>query len=214
MGTEQEYLRDPVAIERHSQEIARQQCDLSAFSQQEAELVLRIVQSCADVTLAKEVRFVCDPIAAGLRALRRRTSVLCDVEMVKCALLSAAPKEPLCFIKDQAVRELARSRGHTRAMEAVSKWLPRLPGAVVVIGNAPTALFRLLELLRNGSPQPALVIAMPLGFVGAAEAKEALLRDARKWRLPCITLTGLRGGSAPAAATYRALAQLARRDLP
>jgi precorrin-8X/cobalt-precorrin-8 methylmutase len=155
-----------------------------------------------------ELYFSLGAVTAGLEALRRGATVLCDVEMVRYGLSRRYLQgDVLCFVN--AEPEQANQRGETRSMRALSHWSKHLAGSIVVIGNAPTALFRLLEMLYAGAPRPALIIAMPVGFIGAQEAKQALIEHAPDiLNIPCVTLQGRRGGSALTAATLNALARL------
>jgi precorrin-8X/cobalt-precorrin-8 methylmutase len=152
------------------------------------------------------MRFSAAACEAGQQALRRDCAILCDVEMVRHGITRRMREtEPLCFLNDERVPPLARARGETRSMAALDLWQPHLAGSLVLIGNAPTALFRLLEMLEAGANKPALVIAMPVGFVGAAESKQALWDAHQRLGVECITLLGRQGGSAVTAASCNAL---------
>ena len=201
-----DYIQDPVAIEQKSFQLIRELTDLSAFDATEQQVVMRIVHSLGLVHLAQQVRFSAKACAAGMAALASNNAILCDVEMVKQGItkrMISAP--PLCFLNHPEVAELAKSRGETRTMAALELWRPHLAGSVVVIGNAPTALFRLLEMLQQGAPTPALIIGMPVGFVGAAESKQALWQLHQDLGIECITLLGREGGSAVSSASCNAL---------
>ncbi len=147
-------------------------------------------------------------VTAGRRALRAGAAVLTDVEMVRHGIIRArlpAANPVLCTLHDEGIKESALDQGTTRSAAAVDLWGDALGGAVVAIGNAPTALFRLLELMAEGADPPALILGFPVGFIGAAESKESLIENAKD--VPFITLRGRRGGSAMAAAAVNALAE-------
>ncbi|MCE0557437.1 precorrin-8X methylmutase [Motilimonas sp. E26] len=201
-----DYIQDPVAIEQKSFQLIRELTDLSAFDATEQQVVMRIVHSLGLVHLAPQVRFSAKACVAGMAALASNNAILCDVEMVKQGITKRMISEPpLCFLNHPEVAELAKLRGETRTMAALELWRPHLTGSVVVIGNAPTALFRLLEMLQQGAPKPALIIGMPVGFVGAAESKQALWHLHQDLGIECITLLGREGGSAVSSASCNAL---------
>jgi len=201
-----DYQADPKAIEQESFRQIRELTDLSSYSLPEQQVVMRIVHSLGMPELAEQVFFSQQACQKGCEALAENKPILCDVEMVKQGLtkrmLSA---EPLCFLNDPRVPELAKAKGDTRSMAALEFWQPYLEGSVVVIGNAPTALFRLMEMLQAGCPKPALIIGMPVGFVGAAESKQALWDLHQDLGIECITLLGRQGGSAVSSASCNAL---------
>lgn len=200
------YIADPVEIEQQSFKQIRQLTDLSAFDRQQQQVVMRVVHSLGMPSLAEQVRFSEDACQAGMRALANNKPILCDVEMVKQGVTKRMISEPpACYLNDPAAAELAKVRGETRSMAAVELWRSQLKDAVVLIGNAPTALFRLLEMLEQGADKPALIIGMPVGFIGAAESKQALWDCHRQLGINCITLLGREGGSAVTAATCNAL---------
>jgi len=200
------YQADPKAIEHESFRQIRELTNLTNFSHQEQQVVMRIVHSVGLPEVSEQVFFSQQACQSGCAALAKNSSILCDVEMVKQGLtkrmLSA---EPLCFLNDARVPELAKSRGDTRSMAALDFWQPHLEGSIVIIGNAPTALFRLLEMIQAGCPKPALIIGMPVGFVGAAESKQALWEHHKDLGIDCITLLGRQGGSAVSSASCNAL---------
>ncbi len=205
-----EYLRNPAEIERLSFQRIRAETDLSAFDDDQAQVVMRLVHTCGDPQLAQSLRFGGDAIGTGRRAIETRSAILCDVEMVRQGISRRYCDGPLhCFLNADGVAEAARQRGETRTMAGIERWPEHLEGAIAVIGNAPTALYRLLELLEQGAPHPALVVAMPVGFVGAEESRQALTELAPRMDLPFITLSGRRGGSALAAAAVNALTRMA-----
>jgi precorrin isomerase len=207
----QDYLRDPDEITRRSFAIVRAECDLTALSPAQAELAVRLVHACGMTDIVADLAWGGDVVGAGAAALAAGAPVIADARMVAEGVTRGflpAGNEVLCAVHDPAIAELARAQETTRSAAAVELWRPRLAGAVVAIGNAPTALFRLLELLAEGAPRPAAILAFPVGFVGAAESKQALI-DAGLG-VPFVTLAGRRGGSALAAAAVNALALAAR----
>ncbi len=206
------YLRDPAEIERQSFIRIRELTDLDSFDADQEQVALRLIHTCGDPRIVEQLVFSPAATAAGLAAIRRKASVLCDVEMVRHGLNRHYLANAIhCFLNADGIRERAREQHQTRSMAALSLWSEHLSGSIVAIGNAPTALFRLLEMLDEGAPRPALIIAMPVGFVGAEESKEALVEYASEApQIPFITLLGWRGGSALTAATLNALARLVR----
>lgn len=206
------YLSDPVAIERKSFALIRAATDLSGFDEHGQQLVLRLVHTCGNPEVAGHVRISGGAIGIGMEALGADAAVLCDVEMVRQGLdRRGLERDPLCFLNDERSAALARANRETRSMSAVSLWAPHLAGAIAVIGNAPTALFRLMEMIESGAAAaPRLIIGMPVGFVGAAEAKSYLWRHYRDLGTACITIEGRTGGSALAAAAFNTLIRLQR----
>ena len=204
-----QYLQNPAEIERLSFARIRELTDLRRFDADQAQIAMRLVHTCGEPDIVDTLAFSPDAIASGLAAIQSQAALLCDVEMVRHGLSCRYVQGPAyCLLNDPQVPELAHARNETRTMAALSLWPPYLTDSLVVIGNAPTALFRLLEMLLDGAPRPALIVAMPVGFVGAAESKQALLEA--ELNIPWITLQGRRGGSALAVATVNALARLAR----
>ena len=200
------YIRDGAAIYAKSFAIIRREADLRAFDPAEEPVAVRIIHACGMVEAAADIRFTPGAVAAAKAALRGGAPVFCDVRMVADGVTRRrlpAGNEVVCTLNDPAVPALAARLGTTRTAAAVELWGDRLGGAVVAIGNAPTALFHLLELVARGAPAPAAVVGMPVGFVGAVESKEALLDFAR---VPALVVRGRRGGSAMAAAAVNALA--------
>ena len=201
-----DYEINPTAIERESFRIIRELADLDAFDATEQQVVMRIIHSLGMPEVSSSVRFSANACAAGIAALERDCPILCDVEMVKQGVTRRMRKTPpLCFLNDERVPALAKARGETRSMAAVELWQSQLSGSLVLIGNAPTALYRLLEMIAAGAARPALIIAMPVGFVGAAESKDLLWDTHQDLGVECITLTGRQGGSAVTAASCNAL---------
>jgi precorrin-8X/cobalt-precorrin-8 methylmutase len=201
-----DYEINPQAIEQQSFRQIRQLTELGGFDRQQQQVVMRVVHSLGLPHLAAQLRFSEQACAAGIAALANHCAILCDVEMVKQGITKRMiQREPLCFLNQPATVERAKASGETRSMAALASWGEHLAGAVVIIGNAPTALFRLLEMLEQGAPKPALVIGMPVGFVGAAESKQALWDCHQTLGIECITLLGREGGSAVSAASCNAL---------
>jgi precorrin-8X/cobalt-precorrin-8 methylmutase len=198
------YLRDPAAISRRSTALIRAEADLARFPRPLRPLALRLAQAAGDASILDHLAWSRGAFGAGTRALKAGAPVLVDATMVAAGISRErlpAASEVLCTLTDPAV---ARPRGRTRSAAAVELWRPYLAGAVVAIGNSPTALFRLLEIIAAEDTKPALILGFPVGFVGAGEAKRALAEFGRG--LSFVTLHGRRGGSALAAAAVNALA--------
>jgi precorrin-8X/cobalt-precorrin-8 methylmutase len=209
MSDRQAYLRDGAAIYQRSFAIIRAEADLSRFSAEEADIVVRMIHACGVVEAAADIMFGGNLVAAAGGALAAGAPILCDAEMVAHGITRArlpARNEVICTLNDPRVATLAKQHDTTRSAAAIDLWLDRLGGAVVAIGNAPTALFRLLDLIDNGAPRPTAILGIPVGFVGAAESKEALAANARR-NVPFLTVRGRMGGSAMTAAAANALAR-------
>lgn len=206
-----DYLRDPDEIERQSFVQIRQIADLSRFDADQQQVAMRLIHTSGDPGIVDDLQFSPGAVAAGLTALEKGGDVLCDIEMVSHGISKRYLHSPVhCFLNAPSVIDRARLARETRTMAAMSEWPAHLAGSIVVIGNAPTALFKLLDLLDEGAAHPALVIGMPVGFINAAESKQALWEVApTEFETPCITLLGRRGGSSLAAATLNALARMA-----
>jgi precorrin-8X/cobalt-precorrin-8 methylmutase len=203
-----DYLRDGAAIYERSFAIIRAEAELSRFAADEAEIAIRMIHACGQVEAAGFIEFAPGLVAAARGALARGAPILCDCEMVAHGVTRArlpAKNAVVCTLRDPSVPELAAKLGTTRSAAALELWRDRLDGAVVAIGNAPTALFRLLEMLEAGAPRPAAILGMPVGFVGAAESKEALAANALG--VPYLIVRGRIGGSAMTAAAVNALAR-------
>ena len=201
-----DYERDGRAIYERSFATIRREANLSRFSHQEAHVVVRMIHGCGMVELAQHVR--CAPAFAlvARQALLQGAPILCDAEMVERGITRRrlpANNRVICTLKDEATAPRAAQLATTRSAAAVEAWLPYLEGSLVVIGNAPTALFHLLELLDAGAPAPAAIIGVPVGFVGAAESKQALAEHPRQ--VPWLIVDGRLGGSAMAASAVNAL---------
>jgi precorrin-8X/cobalt-precorrin-8 methylmutase len=202
------YLRDGTAIYERSFAIIRAEADLSRFSAEEADVAVRMIHACGAVEAAQNIVFGPHFVAAARAALAGGAPILCDAQMVAHGITRArlpANNEVICTLRDPRVPALAEKLGTTRSAAALDLWVDRLAGSVVAIGNAPTALFRLLEIIDAGAPKPAAILGIPVGFVGAAEAKEALAADPRG--VPFLIVRGRIGGSAMAAAAVNALAR-------
>ena len=200
------YIRDPAEIYRQSFAAIRRETDLSRLDEDLTPVALRLVHACAMPEIVDDLAASPDAARAGGDALAGGAPILTDVEMVaRGVIANRLPQENdvICHLSDPSITNLAASQNTTRSAAAVTLWPDQLAGAVVAIGNAPTALFRLLEGLAEGWPAPALILGFPVGFIGAAESKEALIEGAHG--APYITLRGRRGGSALAAAAVNAL---------
>lgn len=201
-----DYIKDGAAIYAKSFAIIRSEADLARFSAEEERVAVRIIHACGMVEAAADILFSPGAVRAAKAALASGAPVLCDARMVADGVTRRrlpAGNEVVCTLPDPRVPGLAERLGTTRTAAAVELWRDRLAGAVVAIGNAPTALFHLLELIRAGGPRPAAIVGMPVGFVGAAESKEALLASGL---VPALVVRGRKGGSAMAAAAVNALA--------
>jgi precorrin-8X/cobalt-precorrin-8 methylmutase len=208
MAERPDYLRDGDAIYERSFAIIRAEADLARFSAEEADVAMRMIHACGMVEAAARIVFGGGVVGAARAALAAGVPVLCDSEMVAHGVTRARlPKgnEVICTLRDARTPALAEKLGTTRSAAALELWRERLGGAVVAIGNAPTALFRLLEMLDEGAPRPAAILGIPVGFVGAAESKEALA--AHPAGVPFIVVRGRMGGSAMTAAAVNALAR-------
>ncbi|KQT46213.1 precorrin isomerase [Aureimonas sp. Leaf454] len=202
-----DYLRDPAAIYAESFAAIRALADLGRVPDAARELAIRLVHACGMPDILDDLELSPGAVEAGRAALAAGRPVLCDAEMVAHGVIGRnlpADNAVICRLNDPAVALLAARLGTTRSAAQVDLWDDALEGAVVAIGNAPTALFRLLERLDAGAPRPAVILGLPVGFVGAAEAKAELARDARG--VPFVTVHGRRGGSALASAAVNALA--------
>jgi precorrin-8X/cobalt-precorrin-8 methylmutase len=202
------YLRDGTAIYERSFAIIRAEADLTRFSSEEAEIVVRMVHASGVVEAARHIVFGPNLIAAARGALAAGAPILCDAEMVAHGITRArlpARNEVICTLRDPRVPALAEKLGTTRSAAALDLWHDRLGDALVAIGNAPTALFRLLDLIDAGAPKPAAILGIPVGFVGAAESKDALAANSRA--VPFLVVRGRMGGSAMTAAAVNALAR-------
>ena len=200
------YLRDGAEIYSRSFAIIRAEADLARFAPEEESIAVRIIHACGQVEAASDLAFAPGAVLAARRALEAGAPIFCDANMVASGVTRArlpANNEVICTLSDPRVPALAAHLGTTRSAAALELWHDDIEGSVIAIGNAPTALFHLLERIAFGWPAPAAIIGMPVGFVGAAESKEALIDYGN---LPYLVMRGRRGGSAMTAATINALA--------
>jgi precorrin-8X/cobalt-precorrin-8 methylmutase len=200
------YIRDGAEIYRRSFAIIRAESDLARFSAAEEPVAVRIIHACGMTEVARDIALSPGFAEAARAALKAGAPIFCDSKMVANGITRArlpANNDVVCTLDDPSVPTLARKIGNTRSAAALDLWRDRLGGSIVAIGNAPTALFRLLEMLDEDAPQPAAIVGVPVGFVGAAESKEALAA----WNaVPWLIVRGRKGGSAMAVAAVNALA--------
>jgi len=202
-----DYTRDAAEIYRQSFAMIRDEADLARFPDDVSRVVVRLIHTCGQVDVAEHVAFTPGVADAAHRALAAGAPVLCDSSMVAAGITRSrlpADNEVVSLVADPRAADLAATMGSTRSAAGVDLWADRLGGAVVAIGNAPTALFRLLELLDEGAPVPAAVLGGPVGFVGSAQSKDELIERPRG--MDYLVVTGRRGGSAMAAAAVNAVA--------
>ncbi|MGD8354192.1 MAG: precorrin-8X methylmutase [Methyloceanibacter sp.] len=203
-----DYIRDGAAIYERSFSIIREESDLSRFTPEQAEIAVRMIHACGRVDAATFFEFSDDFVANARQALRDGAPIFCDAQMVAHGVTRArlpANNDVICTLRDQRTPELAEKLGTTRSAAALELWRDRLKGSVVAIGNAPTALFHLLEMMEHGAPRPAAILGIPVGFVGAAESKDALAEH--PYDVPWLIVRGRMGGSAMTAAALNALAR-------
>jgi precorrin-8X/cobalt-precorrin-8 methylmutase len=206
MVASRSYIRDGAEIYRNSFAIIRAEADLQRFKGRAEKVAVRIIHATGMIEIAGDISMSPDFAERAVVALENGAPILCDTQMVAHGITRSrlpAANQVVCTIGDAAVPELARTLGTTHSAAAMELWRPHMAGAVVAIGNAPTALFHLIEMIDRGAPPPAAVIGVPVGFVGAAESKEAL---ASCGLVPFLVVQGRKGGSAIAAATVNALA--------
>ncbi|PYC07855.1 precorrin-8X methylmutase [Pseudomonas sp. MB-090624] len=202
-----DYIRDGQEIYRNSFRIIREEARLERIPADLEKLAVRVIHACGMVEAIDGLQFSAGAGHAGREALRNGAPILCDAHMVAEGITRArlpVDNQVICTLRDPSVPDLAKEAGNTRSAVALELWRPHLEGSVVVIGNAPTALFYLLEMLDAGAPKPALILGFPVGFVGAAESKAMLAADSRG--VPFVIMQGRLGGSAMAAAAVNALA--------
>jgi precorrin-8X/cobalt-precorrin-8 methylmutase len=203
MGSD--YIRDGAEIYRRSFATIRAEADLARFPEDVSGVVVRMIHACGMVDLAADIGYSPDVVAKARAALDSGAAILCDAQMVASGITRSrlpADNDVICTLGDPRVPDIAARIGNTRSAAAIDLWLDRLGGGVVAIGNAPTTLFRLLDLIADGAPRPAAVIGVPVGFIGAAESKEALAES----DLEYIVVHGRRGGSAMAGSAVNAIA--------
>jgi precorrin-8X/cobalt-precorrin-8 methylmutase len=202
-----EYEKDGASIYRQSFATIRAEADLAGLPADVSQVAVRMIHACGMVDLVEDLVYSPGVVASARKALNAGAPILCDVRMVASGVTRKrlpADNEVICTLADPSVPELAQKMGNTRSAAAMELWLPHLEGAVVAVGNAPTSLFRLLEMIEAGAPRPAAVIGVPVGFIGAAESKQALAEHPSA--LEHLVVRGRRGGSAIAAAAINAIA--------
>ncbi|WP_142213678.1 precorrin-8X methylmutase [Streptomyces sp. SLBN-118] len=202
-----DYEKDGAAIYRQSFATIRAEADLAGLPADVSQVAVRMIHACGMVDLVRDLSFTADVVARAREALRGGAPILCDVAMVASGVTRKrlpAGNDVVCTLSDPSVPDLAAKLRTTRSAAALELWRDRLEGAVVAVGNAPTALFRLLEMIEEGAPRPAAVIGVPVGFIGAAESKDALAEHPSG--LDHLVVRGRRGGSAMAAAALNAIA--------
>jgi precorrin-8X/cobalt-precorrin-8 methylmutase len=205
---EYDYIRDGNAIYEASFAIIRSEADLSRFDAAEADMAVRMIHAAGSVDACRHFEFSPGFAAAGRAALAEGAPIFCDAEMVARGITAArlpAANDVICTLRDPQTADIAREIGNTRSAAALRLWGARMAGSVVAIGNAPTALFYLLEMLRDGAPKPAAIVGMPVGFVGATESKAALAEHS--YGVPYAIVRGRLGGSAMTAAAINSLAR-------
>lgn len=206
--TRHDYIRDGDAIYRKSFAIIREEADLSRFSKEDEDVAIRMIHACGLVEAAAHFEFSDGFTQKARAALQAGAPILCDAQMVAQGVTRArlpADNAVICTLRDSRTAELAKEMGNTRSAAALELWRPHLEGSIVAIGNAPTALFHLLDMIAEGAPHPAAIIGMPVGFVGAIESKDALAEN--RFGLSFATVRGRMGGSAMTAAALNALAR-------
>ncbi|MFL0659546.1 precorrin-8X methylmutase [Cylindrospermopsis raciborskii UAM/DH-MRr] len=201
------YIRDAGEIYKKSFDIIRSEAQLDSLPEDVAKIAVRLIHACGMTDIVKDLAYSLDAVNLGKNALAAGAPILCDCQMVAQGITKKrlpTTNAIICSLNDPEVPTIAKRLRNTRSAAALELWRFHLDGAVVAIGNAPTALFRLLEMLDEGVPRPALILGFPVGFVGAAESKAALAENSRG--VPFLTLHGRRGGSAIAASAINALA--------
>lgn len=202
-----DYLRKPEAIYEQSFNMIRAEADIARFATDERDVAIRLIHACGMTDIVDDLVMSEGAVATGRAALDAGASIICDVRMVAEGVITrnlGSSNEVLCGLNTDEARTFATTQDTTRSAGGIEALKDRMAGSIVAIGNAPTALFHLLERMDEGFPKPALILGFPVGFVGAAESKDALIADARG--VPFITLRGRRGGSALASAAVNAVA--------
>jgi len=203
-----DYIKDGAEIYKRSFATIRAESDLSNIPADLEKVVVRMIHAVGITDLPKDVGFSADVLEKGRAALEAGAPIFCDAMMVANGITRSrlpANNEVICTLHHETVPALAKEIGNTRTAAALDLWRDRIEGSIVIIGNAPTALFRLLELLDEGWPKPAAILGLPVGFIGAAESKEELSQNPRG--VPFLTVHGRRGGSAMAVAALNAIAK-------
>lgn len=206
-----DYIKDPAEIYRESFATVEREAMLDNLPWFMQRVAVRLIHSCGMVDIIDELVFSEDAAECGVEALKNGSAVFCDVEMVRSGIIETNLPlgcETICTLNDPRAAELGKANSTTRTAAGVDFWDERLAGSIVVIGNAPTALFRILERIDLGAPKPALIIGIPVGFVSVVESKNELIENARG--VPFITVKGRRGGSAMACSVVNALSFLAK----
>ncbi|MEN2420361.1 precorrin-8X methylmutase [Streptomyces rimosus] len=207
--SEFDYEKDGAEIYRQSFATIRAEADLAQLPEDVSRVAVRMIHACGMTDLVRDLAYSPQVVARASEALRGGAPILCDANMVASGVTRKrlpADNEVICTLADPSVPDLAKRMGTTRSAAALELWRDRLDGAVVAVGNAPTALFRLLEMIEEGAPRPAAVLGIPVGFIGAAESKEALVQHPSG--LEHLVVRGRRGGSAMAAAAINAIASV------
>jgi precorrin isomerase len=202
-----DYIRDGNEIYQKSFATIRAEADLSILPQDLEVVAVRLIHACGMTDIIRDLGYSEDVVKIGRAALKNGANILCDAQMVANGVTRKrlpANNSVICTLNESEVPELAKTIGNTRSAAAMELWRSHIEGSIIAIGNAPTALFRLLELLDQGLPKPAVILGFPVGFVGAIESKAALAENSRG--VPFLTIHGRRGGSAMAAAALNALA--------
>jgi precorrin-8X/cobalt-precorrin-8 methylmutase len=201
-----DYLRDPAAIYARSFEMIRAEADFARIPENARHIATRVIHACGMVEIARDLIITENFTSAAMKALQSRAPIFVDAEMVRHGIIARQIKtgnEIICTLNDPRAREIGIAKSITRSAAALELWLPRLAGSLVVIGNAPTALFALLEMIDASAPKPAAIVGFPVGFVGAAESKAELASNPRG--IPFATIKGRKGGSAMASSVINAL---------
>ena len=206
----QQYLREPTEIYKKSFDTISSEVDLTGYNDQEKKIVTRIIHSCGDVSITEDIFISENAIESGIDAMKLGEKIYVDSKMVAAGIIEKNIKLSRihCHIGDEDVVGIAKKLNTTRSAAAVEHWKEGMSNSILVVGNAPTALFRVLEIINEYNIKPSLVIGMPLGFVGAVEAKEELINFYQSTGLNIITIRGRRGGSAMASATINAISLL------
>ncbi|MEE9446104.1 MAG: precorrin-8X methylmutase [Cocleimonas sp.] len=205
------YETNPLKIREKFIHSIKDELNLDHFSELEQKVAIQMIQACGDLDLLESIRFSDGAVEKALEILDDDFDLLCDAENVICGIREKYLKEePICLIKKASVISQAKTNKNTRSMTAVSCWKPYLSGSIILIGNEPTALFRLLEIIEetDEDDRPALIIALPAGFIGAEKAKQKLWDKHEKLGIPCITLLGTKGGSDATVAIINSLLRL------
>jgi precorrin-8X/cobalt-precorrin-8 methylmutase len=201
-----DYLRDPSAIYARSFEMIRAEADFASIPENARHIATRVVHACGMVEIVDDLIITDDFTSAAMKALQAGATIFVDAEMVRHGIIARQIKsgnEIICTLNEPRAREIGIEKSITRSAAALELWLPKLAGAIIVVGNAPTALFALLEMIDAGAPKPAAIVGFPVGFVGAAESKAELAANPRG--IPFATIRGRKGGSAMASSVINAL---------